>query len=332
MPRAPKELMLLAVKTNGLVGDGVKPWHLKARFTVYDKKGIATDQGTFEEFWANQHKYKTTITSTGFSQTTFGTEKGTLFTGDRGSEPALYSHVNGEFAKPFYFDEKQLNNFTVELTEGRDSSGAELLCLLQYMSTVGVIGKAPGEKGSTETLPYRTRGSTYCLEKGIPALRVSTANWEAHRIIHNNIMIFQGRYVPRDLKAILDSKTDFEAHLDTLEELNSLSDADFTPPPDALPPHLQVNVSSEIAQSQLLHHNKPESPPDAMAAHVSGTVILRATIGTDGHIVALHVVSGPAMLQQSALNAVQNWTYKPFLLNKQPVEMNTTINVTFKGH
>jgi len=69
-----------------------------------------------------------------------------------------------------------------------------------------------------------------------------------------------------------------------------------------------------------------------MAAHVSGTVILRATIGTDGHIVALHVVSGPAMLQQSALNAVQNWTYKPFLLNKQPVEMNTTINVTFKGH
>jgi protein TonB len=62
---------------------------------------------------------------------------------------------------------------------------------------------------------------------------------------------------------------------------------------------------------------------------VSGTVVLKATISATGHIKNLEVVSGPSLLQQAALDAVRQWVYRPYLLNGQPVEVMTTINVVF---
>jgi protein TonB len=63
--------------------------------------------------------------------------------------------------------------------------------------------------------------------------------------------------------------------------------------------------------------------------HIQGTVILAATIAKDGAIANLRVLSGPAVLQQSALDAVSQWRYRPYLLNDQPVEVETTVNVIF---
>ena len=60
-----------------------------------------------------------------------------------------------------------------------------------------------------------------------------------------------------------------------------------------------------------------------------GTVVLQATISKTGTIEDLHVVSGPAMLQQAAMDAVRTWRYRPYLLNNEPVEVETTVNVIF---
>ncbi len=73
----------------------------------------------------------------------------------------------------------------------------------------------------------------------------------------------------------------------------------------------------------------PPYPAIAKAAGVQGTVILQATISKSGTIENLRVVSGPAMLQQAALDAVKTWRYRPYLLNGQPVEVETTVNVVF---
>jgi len=67
----------------------------------------------------------------------------------------------------------------------------------------------------------------------------------------------------------------------------------------------------------------------AKAARVSGTVVLQATISKTGTIENLRVISGPAMLQQSAMDAVKSWRYRPYLLNNDPVEVETTVNVVF---
>jgi len=79
----------------------------------------------------------------------------------------------------------------------------------------------------------------------------------------------------------------------------------------------------------LLQKTIPIYPPIAKAARVSGTVILQATISKTGTIENLRVISGPAMLQQSALEAVKSWRYRPYLLNNEPVEVETTVNVVF---
>jgi protein TonB len=96
----------------------------------------------------------------------------------------------------------------------------------------------------------------------------------------------------------------------------------------AAPPK-KVNISAGVAVGMLLQKTTPVYPPIAKAARVSGTVVLMATISKQGTIENLHVVSGPAMLQQAAMDAVRTWRYRPYLLNNDPVEVETTVNVIF---
>jgi len=90
-----------------------------------------------------------------------------------------------------------------------------------------------------------------------------------------------------------------------------------------------ARISGGVAAGNLLTKAAPVYPPIARAAHVSGSVVLHAIIGKDGHIENLTVVSGPAMLQASALDAVRQWTYKPYLLNGNPTEVETQIVVNY---
>jgi len=103
------------------------------------------------------------------------------------------------------------------------------------------------------------------------------------------------------------------------------------PAPRVVQPDLKgpMPVSSAVAAGLLLHKVIPPYPQLAKTMHVQGTVELAATISKAGTIVNLRVVSGPPMLQQAALDAVSNWRYRPYLLNGQPVDVETTINVIF---
>jgi len=82
-------------------------------------------------------------------------------------------------------------------------------------------------------------------------------------------------------------------------------------------------------ESHLLASVSPVYPPVAKAANISGIVILHAVISTQGTVTALEVVSGPDMLRSAALEAVRQWTYKPYVLNGTPVEVHTTVTVNF---
>jgi TonB family protein len=91
----------------------------------------------------------------------------------------------------------------------------------------------------------------------------------------------------------------------------------------------QVTVSSEKMSHNLLNKVVPVYPPAAKKAKIQGKVELDAVIGTDGNVENLRVISGPQELQQSALDAVRQWTYKPYLLNGDPVEVETTISIIY---
>ena len=70
-------------------------------------------------------------------------------------------------------------------------------------------------------------------------------------------------------------------------------------------------------------------PPLAKQARIQGTVRLQAIIAKDGSVVQLEVISGHPLLQQSALQAVSQWKYRPTMLNNEPVEVVTTVDVVF---
>jgi protein TonB len=98
--------------------------------------------------------------------------------------------------------------------------------------------------------------------------------------------------------------------------------------PKAAPPQ-KVRVSQGVLQGNILHQVQPQYPPIARAARVAGAVVIKATIGKDGTMKDLQVVSGHPMLVQAALEAVKQWRYKPWVLNGEPVEVDTVITVNF---
>ena len=103
-----------------------------------------------------------------------------------------------------------------------------------------------------------------------------------------------------------------------------------TPPAVLKPaPPQKLRVSSGVAAGMLVHQVKPLYPPIAMQARIQGTVVLQAVIGKDGTVQDLHLISGHPMLAPAAIEAVRQWRYRPYLLNDEPVEVDTQINVNF---
>jgi periplasmic protein TonB len=101
------------------------------------------------------------------------------------------------------------------------------------------------------------------------------------------------------------------------------------PPPKVAAPQ-KLRVSQGVAEGNLLRKIEPQYPQMAKVAHIQGDVLLAATISKGGAIENLHQISGHPILVQAAMEAVKQWKYKPYLLNGEPVEVETTIKVSFK--
>ncbi len=91
-----------------------------------------------------------------------------------------------------------------------------------------------------------------------------------------------------------------------------------------------LRVGANVQAARIIKRVAPFYPEEARMARISGTVRLHAIIGKDGRIKQLEVVSGHPLLQDAALHAVRQWVYQPTLLNGDPVEVDTTIDVIFE--
>jgi protein TonB len=100
------------------------------------------------------------------------------------------------------------------------------------------------------------------------------------------------------------------------------------PPPKPQAPQ-RIRVGGQVEAAKLIYKPTPEYPPLAKMARIQGTVRLEAIISKDGTIQDLKVLSGHPLLVKSALDAVKQWRYQPTLLNGEPVEVVTEIDVNF---
>jgi TonB family protein len=101
------------------------------------------------------------------------------------------------------------------------------------------------------------------------------------------------------------------------------------PPPPSKTPK-RVRISGSVAQANLISQTPPVYPQMAKMAKVQGPVVLQVILGKAGTVENLRVISGHPMLVQAALDAVRQWRYKPYLLNGEPVEVETQVTVSFK--
>jgi len=100
-------------------------------------------------------------------------------------------------------------------------------------------------------------------------------------------------------------------------------------PPPPKPKGGPLKVGGNVQAARIVNRVQPVYPPLARQTRISGTVRLHAIIGKDGTIQSLEVLSGHPLLQQAALDAVRQWRYQPTLLNGDPVDVDTTIDVIF---
>jgi TonB family protein len=91
-----------------------------------------------------------------------------------------------------------------------------------------------------------------------------------------------------------------------------------------------LSVSQGVSRGLLVKKTQPIYPPSAMQMHVEGAVELSATISKEGNISAVKIISGDPRLARAAVDAVKQWKYKPYLLNGEPVEIQTQVTMNFK--
>ena len=94
-------------------------------------------------------------------------------------------------------------------------------------------------------------------------------------------------------------------------------------------PVKRIRVASRVVEANLIHDVAPQYPPDAGRARIEGTVVLMAVIGTDGSVKDVRVESGLPILTQAAIDAVKQWRYKPYMIDGEPVEVDSRITINF---
>ncbi len=94
-------------------------------------------------------------------------------------------------------------------------------------------------------------------------------------------------------------------------------------------PNRTVKIDPAVIAGLAIEQKHPVYPAEAKEKHIEGAVVLKATISKEGAVENLQIVSGPKELYASAIEAVKEWRYKPYVLNGEPTEVETTVTVNY---
>ena len=93
--------------------------------------------------------------------------------------------------------------------------------------------------------------------------------------------------------------------------------------------NLTINVNWSVEQAMVLSRAQPRYPDEAKSKHISGAVALEVLIDPEGNVKSLQAVNGPKELYSAAINCVQQWKFKPYLLNGKAIHVRTEIPIYF---
>jgi hypothetical protein len=264
MPKDPVAIMLLTAQVNGLNASSLKPWHLEATYQTFDENGQPKDTGTYEEWWANEKKYKASYTRSNYKQTVYATEQDLFSVGDQ-AVPSPAEQM-----------------FPMEVTHPLPTAAAiEQLTFEKRQLAVGNLSLECIE-GAQKTSPGRAVTPVMCFGKDLPAIRFKSSG--PFRTTYNSIAIFQQHYIAQQIHITDSGKPMLDGKVTLLEIDEQVNDADFVPPSDAIPVPRKIMVSASVIAGNRISATRPEYPAIARAAHVQGTVVLQARISKTGAV------------------------------------------------
>jgi TonB family protein len=320
LPKDPASLLQRASPVNGMRGLSGKPWHIHATYQVLDDKKQPVDSGTLEEWWAEAGKYKFALEARRARQTlhVYTFDGHTTLEGDRADRTYPFNLILPAMQSPL-----------------PDDAWAASMTLSWQNTRIGDedLGCIVAQSPLTDPSRNASEESRYCFQPSSLAVRLSVLG--VTQYAYDSITQFDGQYIAQDLRITPAGKlaSEVDVHVDALEDLGPVSDAEFSPPVAETGSAGAVPIPMSVMAGKRISGKTPKYPSSAKKKHIQGTVVLLATIGKDGNIRDLEVVSGPPELQEPSVEAVREWRYTPYLLNGQPVEVETQINVNFAlGH
>jgi TonB family protein len=319
LPKDAHEILAAAAPFYDFSSPELKPWHLKARYQLYDLKGNPTDQGVWEYWWMSPKVHRSSWSRTGAEHMEWSTAEGALY---RSGSSLRYFEREMEWTL--------LSPFPRHNVLAPDRMKLDLKMLPADKPELACVGTTlqwvvDGRRQEAGKATY------YCLDPATLALRVVYDNQLTKEF--SQLVKIQGRYLARQVVVTAGKQKLFTASVDTVEALNPTA-AMFSPPADATlkqkSPSLHED-SQVVTTGSLVKKTQPVYPSLSKRAKEQGVVTVAAVIGTDGKIHDLEVLASPSpKLAESAVDAVSKWEYQPYSLNGELVEVDTLVDVTYK--
>jgi TonB family protein len=304
-----------AETSGSLDTEGLKPWHLKLDVQLFGEQGKQTEQGTIEEWWTSPTSFQLAYKFPSYTATEVRDEKGLSSTTGSTSPPFLLSLLLNQVVHPMPSIE-DINNSSPDLHKENFGKVALDCIMLDQKIT---------------KIPFPPLGlfPTYCFDTDKTILRLSY-DFGSQVIVRNAIGLFQARNVATDVTVKESNQIQAAAQISKLETTASMPLPTIDPTTLAPIDKSATELAPGVMTGHKLSGSNPIYPVAARMHHISGTVTFVAIIGTDGRIHSLRIVSAPDPdLAIAALTAVRTWTYTPYLLNGEPVEVTTQIRVNF---
>jgi hypothetical protein len=312
-----EQLLPEAEAQNGLGEKAASPWHVRAKFETFDDQGKHKSGGTFEEWWMGPQSYKGVFTSDGLNQTDVATSAGLFRSGDQ-----RWTTLQESLVPTLLIDPLSIHPYDprkIDLQDSIRGTGAnQLRCL-------SMVPKAmPGHEVGSNIATNIDTVPSLCFEPDSTVLRYASGGAGAGVLLLNNMVLFAGRTVSRDVH-IKQSGQDYLTV--QVQDLGPLPAGSTIPaPPEGSTGPLQGPI--ELPEGRMRVVGGEEDFQDATGSVVmkpeSPDIVLKVSISKAGRVTDVAVVSGTPELARVFAKALRKETFAPFTIAGTPVDVTTT--------
>jgi hypothetical protein len=314
-----EQLIVEAAAQNGLGEKAGSPWHVRAKFEIFDEKGQHKSAGTFEEWWMGPQSYKSVFASDGLNQTDVATSAGLFRSGDQRWTTTQESLIPSLLIDPLSIHPYDARR--IDLVDSLRGSGAnQLRCLSMQPKTMPGTGRQVGSNIQTDvdTLP------SLCFEPTSAILLYASSGAGAGVLLLNNMVQLDGRTVARDAH-IKQSGQDYLTI--QVQDIGPLPAGTTIPAPasdsvallqgpiDLPEGRMRVVAGQDDFQDATGSvQMKPESPD----------IVLKVSISKAGRVTDVAIVGGFPDFARVYAKALRKETFAPFIVAGTPVDVTTT--------